>query len=194
MHADLKNRWRCRSCSNELAYNAVRMRHHLQTKCKDHYAQIKINGGTLLGFIACKDPTQTTLQVPRISSETKAQLDLMFASVCYVDGACFSLYESNTMQQALQHLNPAYKPPSRKTVAGPLLDVAYSGLKVHVDKAIRSEPWLNVITDESSNINNARICNISVHTGLGSFHWLSEDLGARQATSLNIAIWLQNHL
>jgi hypothetical protein len=173
MHADLKGRWRYCSCSIELAYNAVRMRRHLQTKCKDHCAQIKINSSTLSGFIACKDPTQTTLQVPRISSETKAQLELMFASVCYVDGSSFSLCESSTMQQALQHLNLAYKPPFHKTVAGPLLDIAYSGLKVRVGKAIRSEPWLNVITDESSNINNARICNISVHTDLGSFHWLS---------------------
>lgn len=170
------------------------MRHHLQTKCRDYFAEIKANGSTLSGFIVRKDPKQTTLQIPRISPETKAQLDLLFASVCYVDGACFSLYESSTMQQALQRLNPAYKPPSRKTVAGPLLDVAYSTLKVRVDKAIRSEPWLNVITDESSNINNARICNISVHTGLGSFHWLSEDIGSKQATSLNIASWLRNHL
>jgi len=48
--------------------------------------------------------------------------------------------------------------------------------------------------DESSNINNVRTCNISVHTGLGSFHWLSEDIGARQVTSVNIVVWLQNHL
>src|SRR5579859_553142 len=34
MHTDLKDRWRCRSCSTELAYNAVRMCRHLQTKCK----------------------------------------------------------------------------------------------------------------------------------------------------------------
>src|SRR5579859_840607 len=70
MRADLKDRWQCRSCSTELAYNAVRMRHHLQTKCRDHFAEIKVNGGTLSGFIVRKDPTHTTLQVPRISSET----------------------------------------------------------------------------------------------------------------------------
>jgi len=90
-------------------------------KCKDHYVQIKVNGGTISGFIVRKDPTQTMLQVLRISSEKKTQLDLMFTLVCYVDGA--SLYDSSTMQQVLQHLNPAYKLPSCKTVAGPLLDI-----------------------------------------------------------------------
>src|SRR5579859_5673762 len=167
---------------------------HLQTKCKDHYAYIKTIGSSLSAFMVRKEPNQTMLQVSRISSETKAQLDLMFTSVCYVDGASLSLYESSTMKEALYCLNPAYKPPSHKTVTGPLLDIAYSNLKLCVDKAIRAEPWLNVVMDESSNINNVRICNISVHTSLGSFHWLSEDIGARQATSVNIAIWLQNHL
>src|SRR5579859_5850625 len=170
------------------------MRRHLQTNAKIimYISKQSVVVFQLSWFI--KKPNQTTLQVPQISSETKAQLDLMFASVYYVDGTSFSLYESSTMKEALYRLNPAYKPPSHKTVAGPLLYIVYSNLKLRVDKAIRAEPWLNVVMDESSNINNVRTCNISVHTGLGSFHWLSEDIGARQVTSVNIVVWLQNHL
>lgn len=51
-----------------------------------------------------------------------------------------------------------------------------------------------IIIDESSNINKARIANISVNTTIDSIHWLSEDFGSMQSTSVNMAIWLEGHL
>ena len=106
----------------------------------------------------------------------KEPLDFRFTKVCYVDGLPFSIYESPVMKEALWTLHPAYKPPTRKAIAGPLLDKVYIDVKSKVNSYITSIQSLNVITDESTNINNSRIMNISIHTDIGSFYWLFEDI------------------
>ena len=143
-----------------------------------------------------KRPTlsQETITFPTMSKAQHDALDEDFAAVCYEEGLPFSLFESPAMKRALRRLNPSYKPPSRQKIAGPLLDKAYSNMKDKVDKYLDSLSELNVITDESSNINKARIGNISIHTPIGSIHWLSEDLGSMQSSSVNIAEWLEGHL
>jgi len=94
----------------------------------------------------------------------------------------------------LMLISASYKPPSRIKIAGPLLEKAYSKMKDKVDEYLDSLSELNVITDESSNTNKARIANISIHTPLSSICWLSEDLSSLQSTSVNIAEWLERHL
>ena len=98
------------------------------------------------------------------------------------------------MPTLFEALNPAYKPPSPKTISCLLLDSVHSMIKNHVDEVITSLPNINIVTDESSNIKNARICNISVHSGFGSLHYLSEDIRAKQMTAAASAQWLRNHL
>src|SRR5579859_903316 len=58
----------------------------------------------------------------------------------------------------LMLISASYKPPSRIKIAGPLLEKAYSKMKDKVDEYLDSLSELNVITDESSNTNKARIC------------------------------------
>jgi hypothetical protein len=137
---------------------------------------------------------QTQLNIPRLSSATKDLLDMDFAEACYVSGAPFTIFQDDAMIRAFQTLNPAYKPPTRKALAGPLLDKVYSSLKEKVDKAVEATKLLNIVTDESSNISRSRIANISIHTTSGVFHWRSEDIGARRMTSINIADWVKHHL
>jgi len=144
-----------------------------------------------------KRPTlacQERIAFPTLSKVQHDALDEDFAAVCYEEGLPFSLFESPAMKRALHRLNPSYKPPSRIKIAGPLLEKAYSKMKDKVDEYLDSLSELNVITDESSNTNKARIANISIHTPLGSIYWLSEDLGSLQSTSVNIAEWLERHL
>jgi Protein of unknown function (DUF 659) len=102
-------------------------------------------------------------------------LDLDFAEACYVSGLPFTVYQDKAMQRGFRRLNTAYKPPNRKALAGLLLDKVYSQVKERVDSAIQDTKLLNVITDGSTNINNARIVNISIHTPSGAFHWRSEE-------------------
>jgi hypothetical protein len=98
------------------------------------------------------------------------------------------------MKHALYRLNSAYTPPLRRAIAGTLLDSAYEKLKSKVDAHLETISNLDIIMDESTNINKARIANISIHTIDGSFHWLSEDIGALQSNSINIADWFEQHL
>ena len=139
-------------------------------------------------------PSQEKIAFPTLSTAQHEALDEDFAAVCYEEGLPFTLFESPAMKRALHRLNPSYKPPSRQKIAGPLLDKAYSKAKHKVEVYLDSLSELNVITDESSNINKARIANISIHTPIGSIHWLSEDLGSMQSTSVNMVEWLERHL
>src|SRR5579859_2633302 len=142
----------------------------------------------------CPTAYQERIAFSTMSKAEHDALDEDFAAVCYEEGLPFSLFESPAMKRALHRLNPSYKPPSRIKIAGPLLDKAYSKTKDKVEEYLDSLSELNVITDESSDINKARIANISIHTPLGSIYWLSEDLGSMQSTSVNIAEWLERHL
>lgn len=129
-----------------------------------------------------------------MSKQVQESLEKDFAAVCYEEGLPFTLYESPTMKQALYRLNPSFKPPTRQKIADELLEEAYIKTKIQVDDYLSTLGELNVIIDESSNVNKARIANISIHTSIGSFHWLSEDLGSLQSNAVNIADWLENHL
>jgi hypothetical protein len=137
---------------------------------------------------------QKLLEIPTISKEEKGILDALFAAVCYEEGLPFTTFEKPAMQRALHRLNPAYTPPTRRPIGEKLLDNAYDSVKAKVDAHLNTLSQLNIITDESSNINHSRIANISIHTADGSFHWLSEDIGALQSNAINVADWLEQHL
>ena len=188
-----KDYYACRSCLTKYSYHAGRMKEHL-IGCKE-YLTAQTTPNAITRIADARRPTnQTQIIVPTLSSTMKKALDLDAARVCYEEGLPFTLFEKPAMQRFLLRLNPAYKPPSRKQIASPLLEEAHFQLKESIDKAIRALDLLNIVTDESSNINKDRIANISVHTDFGSIHWLSECLGTMQSTSFNIATWLRDHL
>ena len=172
------------------------MRNHLQ-KCIRYLQQAKTNG--IINTITRKaleigSTKQSKINLPSLTREEKQALDLQFASVCYVDARPFTLYESPTMIAALRRLNPAYKPPCAKSIAGPLLEQSYDTTKRDTNMVLSSLSQLNIIMDESSNINSTRIANISVHSYMGSLHYLSEDMGAIRGTAENLAAWLKDNL
>jgi hypothetical protein len=67
-------------------------------------------------------------------------------------------------------------------------------LKTGVEERLASFHHFNVVTDESTNINGSRIMNLSIHIGAGSFHWISEDVGATQLNVDEIARWVKSQL
>jgi hypothetical protein len=166
-----------------MAFQSKRMESH-ETKC------LVLNNGNTRHL----GSNQQILEVPKISKEEKGILDELFAAVCYEEGLPFTTFEKPAMQHALHRLNPAYTPPTRKPIAGKLLDNAYDALKAKVDAHLDTLSQLNIVTDESSNINHSRIANISIHTADGSIHWLSEDIGALQSNAINVADWLEQKL
>src|SRR5437868_2323324 len=115
-------------------------------------------------------PRQFRITFPKISPEIKHLIDLSMAEICFVEAVPFSLFESETVKTVLAQLHPAYKPPTRNAIAGPLLEESYTRLQSKVNQIISGLPLLNIVTDESTNINNTRIANISIHLHYGSFH------------------------
>src|SRR5579859_5069021 len=103
----------------------------------------------------------------------------------------FTVFDSPFHKQFLKSLNPAFKPPSQNTISTHLLDKVFSVVKACTDEAISAMPNINVSTDESSNIRGVRICNISVHSESGSYHYLSEDIGALQMNAATNVDWLR---
>lgn len=105
-----------------------------------------------------------------------------------------SLFESEALLDFLHKLNPAYKPPTRKTISNTLLTNVYDGIKVDVSTILQDLQHINIVTDESTNVNGSRILNLSINTPRGSFHWISEDIGSRQFSATEIVTWLKSQL
>lgn len=140
------------------------------------------------------DHSQGKITFSKLDSLEKKKLDIAFAKACYIQALPFNIYESTSMKEALSLLNPAYNPPHYHAVASNLLDSAYESVKLKVDAEIATIPFLNVISDESTNINNNHIFNICLHISNGALHWVSEDIGAQQMTASNVATLLKTHL
>lgn len=172
------------------------MREHL-VNCKPYLNQAKVNGVANSITRQAAKPVilkQTRLIPSTLSSSQKAEIDRLAAAICYNNALPFTIFETSDMRQFLHRLNSAYKSPSRQALAGTLLDEHYVQIKEKVNEVIRSMSWINIITDESTNIGRTRIGNVSIHSDIYTFHYLSEDLRAKHMTAVGAADWLKAHL
>jgi Protein of unknown function (DUF 659) len=134
------------------------------------------------------------LPFPTLTPSEKEDLDRQAARVCLIGGYPFSIFEDEEMKAFCKGMNAAYKPPSRQKIAGELLDSQYVDIKRDIDAFLNRQNWLNIVTDESTNINHSRVCNISIHTSVGTLHYISEDIGAQKMNAIGYAAWLTKHL
>src|SRR5439155_6012647 len=132
--------------------------------------------------------------IPRLTDQQKKDIDVLAAKWCFLGNHSFNMIESPAGKKFLHALHPAYKAPSRKTLSGPLLDKVYKMTKTRTNEMISGMGTLNIVTDESSNIRNNRIYNISLHTPSGRIHYVSKDIQSKQMTATAVAQWLRNHL
>ena len=75
-------------------------------------------------------------------------------------------------------------------ISGPLLNKVYEMTKTQLDRMLPGLETINVITDESSNIQSSKIYNISVLMPSSSVHYVSEDIQAKQMNATAAAQWL----
>lgn len=196
IHANFKGQAACKHCEREMSdVNSTRKRKHLVEECLrflDHARAKGIRNDVVQEAIAfhAKGGQQKLLTFPIIPKEERQTLDHLFANVCYLQALPFNLYESEAMKNALHRLNSAYKPPNRKAVGGPLLLTSYDSLQLQVLATVANLEYINVISDESSNINRSRIFNTCLHTPQGALHWISQDIGAKRLTAENSATML----
>ena len=192
---DPKDQYACKWCNKVLVEHATHFKKYLQS-CNIYIKR------TITKTVQDSNPfhvpvegnsanrNQSQLNMPRLTEQQKKDIDILAAMWCFLGNHPFNMFESPSGKKFLQALHPAYKPPSRKTISGPLLDKCYEMTKTHTDEMISSLQNINVVTDESSNIRSARICNISVHTSSGSIHYVSEDIKAKQMNATTAAQWL----
>jgi len=197
IHTNFKGQAECKHCQRPFAdSNTTRKRKHLVEECPRFLDYTRANGirndvtRDATAFQA-KGGQQKVLNFPVLAKEEHKSIDLAFANVCYVQALPFALYESEAMKNALHKLHPAYKPPNRKAVGGPLLTTSYNSLKLQVLATVARLDFLNVISDESSNINGSRIFNTCLHTPQGALHWTSQDIAAKRLTAENVATTLR---
>jgi len=192
----LKREYECIHCKKGYTGNVTHLKEHLE-KCRTYQKTLKANKNPPINSLQQTQlgkPAQVEINFPRLTPVEKAEMDIKAAMWCFMDNFPFTMYESTWAKDFLHRATPAYKPPSRAAISGPLLDTIHSQVKSRTEQVIQTLPHINVITDESTNINTARICNISIHTAHGSLHYVSEDIRAMQTTAAISAQWLRNHL
>src|SRR5439155_10138143 len=93
---------------------------------------------------------QTQLNIPHLTEKQKRDIDVLAAMWCFLSNHLFNMFESPSRKKFLQALHPAYKPPSQKTISGPLLDKVYEMTKTRTDEMISNLPNINVITNKAA--------------------------------------------
>jgi len=195
LYADLKPMTECKYCTKKLAKNTTRQFNHL-CECQkylDYCASHSIQNNVTRKVGVCAE-LANQLPIHELSAGEKEDLDVRAARVCLVGGYPFTLFESEEMKHFCTGMNPAYKLPTRQRIAGDLLDKVYRDIQADTDTFLKSHDRLNIVTDESSNINHYRICNISIQTTVGALHYISEDVGSIRLNATGYTFWLSQHL
>src|SRR5579859_998022 len=194
----LKRQYACKHCAKNYTGNVTHLKDHL-AKCRMYQKAgkktvAKENQQAIDPLVEFAKPSQGQIGFPRLSNSAKADLDIQAAMWCFMGNHPFTMFENSFAKAFLHRLNPAYKPPSRNAISGRLLDSIYTQVKSRTEEVIASFHNINVITDESTDINSSRIFNLSIHSIDGSIHYVSEDIQTISMTAFAAAEWLRKHL
>lgn len=95
-------------------------------------------------------PTKTvklTKFVDNISVEESAHLDKLLGQFIFAEGLPFQLVESSFLKRFLNAARPSYSPPSRRTVAGPILDREAAEADANRSEKFQKATVLSVLSD-----------------------------------------------
>ena len=121
-----------------------------------------------------KQQTIESLVLPRMDPIRKARIDQKIAKAIYVSSKPFTLFEDQEWLEVWQEFG--YTPPTRQALSRPLLDQTYSKVEKDVEFVLSSSSFVNLITDESTDINMNRMINYSFTTNDGNyFYWLTTE-------------------
>jgi hypothetical protein len=175
-----KKRARCLHCDNySYAQNSTREKEHLTT-CLGLQASLK--------GPALKQQKLDDVLATRISGNRKAQIDQQLASCLFQTGKPPSMFNDDCWIEFFQD-NFGYTPPHSRTISETLLPKVYDFAKAELKAELSASPFLGLIMDESTNINQNRIINTSVVTSSGdTFYWKNTEaeagkLGAKELTA-----------
>jgi hypothetical protein len=169
------------------------MRAHLQ-EC-DGYKRKVQEARERQGLPSLRQATLTNIAAkhPVIPLTPEAHESLLKKAgyVVYVGARPFSLWEDYAMDDFLNELNPAFKPPSRKLIGGRVLTTCYNETFRDVLAAIKLSDSINISTDESSTSAKDRVINYSIVTSTGkSFCMKLEEVPIGTSSAERQADWL----
>lgn len=104
-----------------------------------------------------------------VSADEKVAIDQQLATTFYELGLPISLVESQNFKDLLHCLRPAYQPPARKKLAGPLLDSKYETMLQEMNSFLASPEGKNItlVTDGWTNVRGEAIINYVFVTPTG---------------------------
>ncbi|KAB7504956.1 hypothetical protein Anas_09603 [Armadillidium nasatum] len=127
--------------------------------------------------------TQRKLSEYTIKTTTaqKEILDQKISKFFYANNVSFLSVESKYFVEMIQALRPGYSPPSRRNLAGPLLDIAHNevenNLKSQLNE-VEGKVCITLCMDGWSSVKNDPIIATSMHTGKQSFLLSTIDSGS----------------
>jgi hypothetical protein len=114
--------------------------------------------------------------LPKLSGSSIAKFEEAIAMHYYVTGTSFARIEENNLLAALKVLRPDIELPSRKKLAGPLLEKSFMAVKQKCD-VLLDNATICLTTDGWSNIRNDPIVNYMATSPLMSLYLESVSTG-----------------
>nr|XP_054922943.1 uncharacterized protein LOC129382786 [Dermacentor andersoni] len=96
--------------------------------------------------------------------QAQKNADKALAKAIYASNSPFSLVTNDYWQAAFKALRPSYKPPSRYSLAGPLLDAEYEAATVSVNNSIEKASCITLVTDGWTNVEGESVMNFVLCT------------------------------
>jgi hypothetical protein len=101
----------------------------------------------------------------------------------YKAGLPLGFFKYSAVQAFLYRLRPAYQPPHRTRLLTTLLDNSYGSVKEEVERYLEKQDNLYISFDESTDVANNRIINISITIERGAFYYKNINLGSIAVTA-----------
>jgi hypothetical protein len=96
----------------------------------------------------------------------------------YEAGLPLNFFEHFAVRAFFHRLRPVYKLLCRKRLSTTLLDESHQSVETEVEEYLEKQDNLYISFDESNDVANNRIMNISITTERGAFYYKNIDLGA----------------
>jgi len=120
--------------------------------------------------------------VCKTSPETKNQLDIIVSRFIYGCNIPFAVVEHELFKNMITALRPGYQPPSRKTLAGDLLETVNTELQGTMQKELAGKD-VTLVEDGWSNVHNDPVTATCVHVNGKSFFVKATDNGSHKKTA-----------
>ena len=194
-----KIRAKCIKCNTMISAKAARLRSHLE-KCSQRELQynspnddiaevipIVNSSDSILPFkkhVLCHKIYQPKLNdfTIKTNSHQKEILDDQIARLFYACNLPFSLAENDVFKKTISILRPGYTPPTRKSIAGGLLDKIYIEVTTMAASALEGKE-VTLLQDGWSDIHNSLVIAHCVHTEERSYFLNSVDTGSNKKTA-----------